>query len=266
MPGKLLDLQRYPVDRLSSPEGERLLTACQSEFGMNGACLLPGFVTPAGVELMLEEARARLPRAFFCHKSHNAYLLDDDPSFDEDHPRRRQLETQVGSIACDDLPAEGVLRRFYAWDPLTRVIGAVLGQESFYRIADPLGAASVNVFEHGAAHAWHFDESLFSVTLMLQTAERGGGFEYVPNVRTPDDDAYQKVGRILDGDRSAVEQAPFEPGTLFIFAGRNSLHRVTRVEGDRPRLVPVLCYDTKPGSINSDEVRTLFWGRTEARS
>ncbi len=87
-----------------------------------------------------------------------------------------------------------------------------------------------------------------------------------PDVRSPRDDAYKKVGGILDGDRSTVVRVPFEPGTLFIFSGRNSLHRVTRLEGDRPRLVPVLCYDTKPGSINSDEVRTLFWGRTEARS
>jgi hypothetical protein len=112
-------------------------------------------------------------------------LVDDDPSFDEDHPRRRQLETEVGSIAYDDLPAEGALRRFYTWDPLTRFIGAVLGHESFYRSADPLGAVSVNVFEPGAGHAWHFDESLFSVTLMLQTAERGGGSSTYPTFVAP---------------------------------------------------------------------------------
>ncbi len=102
MPGELLDLRRYPVDRLSSPEGKQLLAMCQSEFSVSAACLLPGFVTPAGVELMLEEARARLPRAFFCHKSHNAYLVDDDPSFDEHHPRRRSQYGRTGTFRAGD--------------------------------------------------------------------------------------------------------------------------------------------------------------------
>ena len=72
--------------------------------------------------------------------------------------------------------------------------------------------------------------------------------------------------QMLDGDRARVVKLPFTAGTLLIFGGRQTLHRVTRVAGRRPRLVPVLCYGEQPGLENSDTVRMLFWGRTGADS
>ena len=51
-------------------------------------------------------------------------------------------------------------------------------------------------------------------------------------------------------------------GTLLIFGDRQTLHRVTRVIGARPRLVPVLTYTERQGLKNSETVRKLFWGRT----
>ena len=70
------------------------------------------------------------------------------------------------------------------------------------------------------------------------------------------------IESLLDGDRRQVRELPFEAGALLIFAGRRTLHRVTRVCGARPRLVPVLAYAEQPGLENSEEVRMLFWGRT----
>lgn len=49
---------------------------------------------------------------------------------------------------------------------------------------------------------------------------------------------------------------------LAIFAGRVSLHCVTEVLGAHPRFVAVLAFNSKPGVMNGDEVRQLFWGRT----
>ncbi|MDH3689593.1 MAG: hypothetical protein OEU36_08980 [Gammaproteobacteria bacterium] len=259
---KIFDLERYPIHDLSGRAGDELLQRCRQDIQKSGVCLLPGFLTPKAIDAIAVEANESLPKAFFCHNTHNAYLKDDDPSFPEDHPRRRRLKTDVGSIAYDHLPQAGALCRLYQWDPLTRFMGLVLGYEKFYRGDDPLGALSINVFEPGGGHSWHFDESHFTVTIMVQPAEQGGVFEYVSNIRTPDDDNYDTVGQILEGKHQGVLQLPFEPGTLSIFAGRNTLHRVTTVGGSRHRLVPVLTYDTKPGSINSDEVRMLFWGRT----
>ena len=96
---------------------------------------------------------------------------------------------------------------------------------------------------------------------MLQPPEEGGAFEYVPRIRGLPDE-YQIVDKVLDGSRDGVNQLPFTPGTLLIFGGQQTLHRVTEVKGERLRLVPVLCFSETPGVTNSEEVRKLFWGRS----
>ena len=49
--------------------------------------------------------------------------------------------------------------------------------------ADPLGACSINIFRKGDQHAWHFDESAFSTTIMLQKPEQGGLFQLTRPIR-----------------------------------------------------------------------------------
>jgi hypothetical protein len=51
------------------------------------------------------------------------------------------------------------------------------------------------------------------------------------------------------------------PGTLLIFAGRHSLHRVSLIRGATPRLVGLLAYDTKPGTISTEVLRLARYGR-----
>ena len=120
---------------------------------------------------------------------------------------------------------------------------------------------SINVFGDGDGHAWHFDESAFSVTLMLQAPEEGGDFEYIRDLRDADDPGYGAVAAALDGHADGIEPLALLPGTLAVFAGRRTLHRVRTVRGARERLVAVLCYASRPGVVNSPAVRRLFWGR-----
>ena len=173
----------------------------------------------------------------------------------------RHERTFVGSVPHDRIGDDSSLGRLYRWDPLKDFVGAVLGKPRLHRFADPLGACSINVFVDGGEHGWHFDESEFTVTLMLQAPESGGAFEYVPRIRGRADEQ-AIVAKVLDGDRRHVLKLPFTAGTLLIFGGRQTLHRVTRVSGARPRLVPVLTYADQPGLKNSEAVRKLFWGRT----
>jgi hypothetical protein len=55
---------------------------------------------------------------------------------------------------------------------------------------------------------------------------------------------------------------PQVPGTLTLFRGRYSLHRVTPVAGDRLRLNAVLAYVDQPNVEFSAYARQLFYGRT----
>jgi len=259
----MVDLERYPIEDLGSASSAAFVQRCRVAYLETGLCMLPGFIRPRAQVELAREANTVSHEAYFCDSTHNAYLSDDDPGLAPDDVARRQEQTYVGSVAYDRIGRSTRLRQLYLWDPLKDFIAAVLGKQRLFRFDDPLGACSINVFVDGGQHGWHFDESEFTVTLMLQAPEVGGSFEYVPGIRGLADER-AIVASVLDGDRRRVVHLPFAAGTLLIFGGRDTLHRVTRVEGERPRLVPVLCYAERPGQTNSDTVRQLFWGRTQA--
>jgi hypothetical protein len=70
---------------------------------------------------------------------------------------------------------------------------------------------------------------------------------------------------MADGAPATSEISDFAPGDLQVFGGRYCLHRVDPVQGDRDRLVAVLCFASEPGMVNSAVVQQMFWGRKSAR-
>ena len=71
---------------------------------------------------------------------------------------------------------------------------------------------------------------------------------------------YALAGQILDGDIPA-KTLSMNAGTLVLFRGRNSIHRVTPVKGDRTRMLVVLAYNTEPDISLSESARMTFYGR-----
>ena len=66
------------------------------------------------------------------------------------------------------------------------------------------------------------------------------------------------------GEITSVLTLPMAPGTLLIFEGRYSLHRVSPISGRTLRHVGLLAYDTKPGTVGSELLRQDRYGRTQA--
>jgi hypothetical protein len=146
---------------------------------------------------------------------------------------------------------------------LLTFLAEVLGKARLYRYADPLGALNIAAMGAGEHLLWHFDQTDFVVSILLQDCERGGHFEYVPNIRSAADENYDRVWRVLDGDRREVVQLDMASGTLALFKGRNSLHRVTPIAGATLRLMALLGYDTEPGTMSSERLKQVRYGRTE---
>lgn len=70
------------------------------------------------------------------------------------------------------------------------------------------------------------------------------------------------MGRVLSGQTNRIQVNPLTAGTLNVFAGKNSLHRVSTVEGRSSRLVAVYSYYERPGVLFSEKERLGFYGRT----
>jgi len=260
---EIVDLDRYPIDRLESEHRRRLVESCREALGREGAVKLVGFIRPEAVERLVADASEIAPRGYPNDAAHNAYFDDEkDETLPDDHPRRILVRSAQKAVAMDLLPPDFGARAIYESDVVTRFVADALEKDTLYQSADPLDGCNLTVYEEGDELGWHFDQSEFSVTLMIQRAERGGDFEYAPMIRTPDDERYDDVRSVLQGTRDGVKLLASEPGTLAFFRGRYSLHRVPPVEGSTARMNSVLTYSVEPGHKLSSMAQRLYYGRT----
>jgi hypothetical protein len=261
-PERLVDLERYPILAPESAALHDVLVWARAQLRDTGACEVPGFVTPGGLAALTADAESLAAGAYRSEGIGTAYLEVPDFELPEDHPRRYLGKAAVGVVPYDRFPAASPLRQLYEWDPFMRFIEAVLQRGRLYRYADPLGALNLAAMSDGDELQWHFDQTDFVVSLALRDARVGGDFEVAPRIRTASDERYDAVGRVLHGDRTDFVRLPMTPGTLLIFEGRHSLHRVSPIRGDVTRLVGLLAYDTKPGTCSTELLRLARYGRT----
>ena len=71
---------------------------------------------------------------------------------------------------------------------------------------------------------------------------------------------YPLSQKILNGEMPP-EKLSMDAGSLVLFRGRNSIHRVTPVKGNRTRMLVVLAYNTERGISLSESARMTFYGR-----
>ena len=261
---EIVDFERYPI----GPDGRfgsRVVERCRSELAKDGACQLDGFMRPAAARMVLDESEALSGKAFRTDAAHNAYFTEVIAGAADD-PRGVSLHSSKRALGYKYCGASSPLRILYEWDGLVTFLKDALDLTDLYRDADPVGACSVMFYDEGDELGWHFDNSEFAVTLMLQECLEGGKFEYVPGIRTTDAEHFAAVQAVLDGAREPVRSLEAGPGTLTLFRGRYSLHRVTPVRGPTRRVNAVLAYASTPSHRLTPLNRRLFYGAEDDES
>jgi len=257
----LLDLDRFPLDRPDSPDWAALVARCKADLEADGMFNLDGVLR---AERAAEIARTLLPRfdaeSFTHERMHNIYFLKTVPDLPEDHPALTQFQTSNRTL-CADQVEDLALMALYRWEPFVTFLAACMDKPRLYVMPDPLACVNVMSYHEGQALNWHFDRSEFTTTLLLQAPDQGGAFEYRSDLRSADDPNYDGVAALLAGQDKDLRQIAVTPGTVNVFKGRNTAHRVTPIKGATNRVIAVFSYYEKPDVMFSDEERIGFFGR-----
>jgi len=258
----LVDFERYPIATLDGPETRTLIARERERLDSTGLCSLEGFLRPQALAGLAAEAAALAPDVHRRDHQDIAYgrYRDRLDEFPADHPVRATSLFRMGLIAYDQFPQDGGIKALYHWDGLTRLVGALTGNDTLHRTADPLLSLNLSVLRPGDTHGWHVDGNDFSVTLLLQEAEAGGRFEYAP-VASPRDENFDAVAGVLRGETDHVVTPALKAGTLSIFRGRWSMHHVTPVEGTVTRMQVIFSYHVEPGMVFPEATQRNYLGR-----
>jgi hypothetical protein len=254
----IINLEEHPL------HNDDFRAECKRTLDKTGALVMCNFLRPASIASIRNEGEEDRYLAYYTVNNHNIYLMPTDPKYPVDHPRNREVSSSKGCIANDQIRSESALRTLYDAPEFRRFLSAVLDEVELHEYADPLSSINLHYASEGQELGWHFDNSSFAITLMIQEPKGGGTFEYVKDVRDANsgDMNYELCGKILNG-KVPTESLSMEAGTLVLFRGRNSMHRVTPIIGHRTRMLVVLAYNTEPGIWLSESARMTFFGRLE---
>lgn len=257
----ILDLDRYPLDKPSTAEWQALVDKCRADLAAKGMFNLEGLMhTGVAAGSATDLASAFETKSFTHARDHNIYFKDHIEGLPEDHPALMRFQTSNHTL-CGDQLADTPMMRLYEWPEFATFLAATMDKEQLYTMKDPL--ARLNTMSYGPTQAlnWHFDRSEFTTTLLLQAPEVGGDFQYRTDLRSDDDPNYFGVARMLLGEDDKVRLLKLKPGTLNVFRGKNTPHRVTPVQGDTTRVIAVFSFYENTGVTFSEEERIGFYGR-----
>jgi len=258
----IVDTDRYPLHDPDHPNMRALVDGCRARLAETGSAVLHDFLRPQALARAKLEGQALSPKTYFSTRKVNAYFTADDVSLPADDPRRIFMDRTSGFVTRDVIPADSIVHRIYVAQAMKRFIAACLGEERVWEYADPYAGLVINVMPPGTEQPWHYDTNEFIVSMMTQQPEAGGDFEYCPNIRSPQGENFEGVGRVVRGEtRDPINVLTLRPGDLQLFKGRFSLHRVTRVGGAIERHTAIFAYSQKPGVIGRLERTRQLYGR-----
>ena len=256
----IIDLDRYPLDRPESAGYAALLAQAKADLAKDGMFNLPGFLRPAPTEKAVATLAPRFEADSFTHaRSHNIYFRKDLPGLAPDHPALRQVET-INRTLCGD-QIGGDLQALYDWPEFARFLADAMGKPALFPMDDALAGLNTMCYAKGQGLNWHFDRSEFTTTLLLQAPDAGAAFEYRTDLRTDEDPNYDGVAKLLRGQDPELHSLTLSPGTLNVFRGKNTAHRVTPVVGDKNRVIAVFSFYDRPGVKFSAGEQIGFYGR-----
>ena len=235
---------------------------CKIDLDQNGVLTLSNFLNANTLKELVVEAEDAASQAYFTNSTHNVYLTKIDDRFGLDHVINKQLVSSKGCICTDQIKLTSKLKTLYSSNTFKSFIAAVVGETSLFPYDDPLSSINVHYAGEGQELNWHFDNSEFAITLLLQSPIGGGEFQYLKDFRNADKNEmnFEGVDKLLTGS-IAPRILTMKPGTLVLFRGRNSIHRVTPTIGDTKRILVVLAYNSEPGIALSESARKTFYGR-----
>ncbi|MFT7476413.1 MAG: hypothetical protein ACI81L_003367 [Verrucomicrobiales bacterium] len=259
----LIDLDRNPLDQPDSEGYAAAVEAARVGLRARGCAIVRDLVRPDALAQLGREIWERKHTTHFSTQVINPYFhFHHNADYRDRHPMNTFLERSSGFIPGDSWEASTAMRVMFEHPDLARFLADCLEIPELHPYADPLAGLTANILDPDQQFTWHFDTNEFAVTVLVEEADDGGLFEYVPNIRADGEEGFDHIQHVLEGGRDGVHTLDLRPGDMQIFRGRYSLHSVSRVARDsRPRHAAIFAYTEKPNVIGRLERTEQLFGR-----
>ena len=252
----IINFKDHPINN------EEYLNFCTNYLKKNSALVLSNFITTESLKSIQNEARVLESHAFYCSQKHTVLLNKYNKEIDKKDPLNIEVTSDKGCVPHDLINKKSDLNQLYQSNDFKNFLIKVLNVKNIYPYKDTLSSINYNYYQNKQQLGWHFDNASFAITLMIQSPDAGGIFEYIDKGRDYKNNYIDKnfINEVLN-NKIKCKKLLVEPGTLILFYGRNYLHRVTPVESKKPRILVTLNYNEEQNIELSKNARLTFFGR-----
>ena len=253
---EIVNIQQHPINN------EEYINKCKKQIQENSILILNNFLNNNCLNKLIDEALQLEDKAFYCSQNHTILLNKVNEFDDPNDPLNTEVVSDKGCVPHDLLNKDSKLNILYKLPEFKKFLTGVLNLQNIYAYSDTLSSINYNYYQKSQQLGWHFDNASFAITLMIQSSDIGGEFEYVSQGRNFSKNFIDKryIKNILE-NKILPEKIDVDAGTLVLFYGRNYLHRVTPVESKKPRILVTLNYNEEKGTMLSENARMTFFGR-----
>ncbi len=254
---EIVNLAKHPI------KSNEYIAYCNKKIKKNSILIMNNFLKKKCLDILIKEALDLEDQAFYCSQNHTILLDKPDKLSNQNDPLNFEVVSDKGCVPHDLLNKNSKLNILYKSSIFKKFLKGVLDLNKLYPYKDSLSSINYNYYQKSQQLGWHFDNASFAITLMIQSADSGGEFEYVSKGRDYNKNYINNryIKNILD-ERILPEKIDVNAGTLVLFYGRNYLHRVTPVKSNKPRILVTLNYNEEKNIMLSKNARLTFFGRT----
>ena len=255
----IVNFKEHPI--ISS---DKYINKCHDRLINESILLLENFLCSNAIKELQKEAAHLQSKAYYCSQYHTILLNKKDRSIDKNDPCNIEVKSDKGCVPHDLIPTESILNKLYSSVYFKKFIIKVLNIKNIYPYKDKLSSINYNYYEKSQQLGWHFDNASFAITLMINSSNKGGVFQYFSKGRNFEKNYINKklLMNVLKG-KEKTKELKVDPGTLILFYGRNYLHRVTPVKSKQGRILVTLNYNLEKGIKLSANARKTFFGRLD---
>ena len=231
-----------------------------SELKKKGILIFRNFINYKGIKKIEEESIKLKPKSFKSSSEYNVYILPYDSKFPKNSARNRVMKTTKRCIPNDLISKNSSLFEIYNSKTIKKFYCDILNVNKLYPYYDPLSSININYYNNGDGLGWHFDNSDFTITLLVKNCLKGGDYEFFNKIRYNNgNEDYEVITEILD-EKIKGQKVESQIGDLMIFKGKESIHRVAKVINGE-RILITFNYNINEGISLSEESRKTFFGR-----
>ena len=254
---EVVNLRNHPII-----ESKEYIKNCNINLINDSILKLDNFLNKKSLLKIQKEALILKKQAFYCSQKHTILLNKKNSNISNKDPCNIEVMSNKGCVPHDLIPRDSLLNTLYKSKEFKNFLIKVLDIKKIYPYKDKLSSINYNYYQKEQQLGWHFDNASFAITLMIQSPDSGGVFQYTNKGRNYKKNYINKhyISKVIK-NKIKVEDLKVNPGTLILFYGRNYLHRVTPVTSSKPRILVTLNYNLEKGIELSKNARKTFFGR-----